>query len=182
GCDLLSNGNIHGSFQQGYNGRDFLSFELGSGSFVAAESNAQITKKLLESDGITVDELKNDLEHTCVELLQKHVRYGREPPDVHVSRKVKYGILTLSCQAYGFYPSTIGISWMKGDEIRDPETEWSGIVPSSDGTFHTWARIEALLEEQEQHQCQVEHPEKPEPGIFAWGEAGMWNVGIGNLG
>ncbi|XP_064262746.1 class I histocompatibility antigen, F10 alpha chain-like [Passer domesticus] len=58
--------------------------------------------------------------HSCVEWLQKYVRYGREelqckePPDVRVSRKVEHGILTLSCRAYRFYPSTIGTSWMKG--------------------------------------------------------------------
>ncbi|XP_041876516.1 class I histocompatibility antigen, F10 alpha chain-like [Corvus kubaryi] len=57
---------------------------------------------------------------------------------------------------------------MKGDEIRDQETEWGGIVPNSDGTFHTWARIEARPEEREQYRCRVEHPGMPEPGIFTW--------------
>ncbi|XP_056352103.1 class I histocompatibility antigen, F10 alpha chain-like [Oenanthe melanoleuca] len=57
---------------------------------------------------------------------------------------------------------------MKGDEIRDQETEWGGVVPNSDGTFHTWARIEARPEEREQYRCRVEHPGMSEPGIFAW--------------
>ncbi|NXY12430.1 HA1F protein, partial [Pteruthius melanotis] len=57
---------------------------------------------------------------------------------------------------------------MKGDEIRDQETEWGGVVPNSDGTFHTWARIEARPEEREQYRCRVEHPGMTEPGIFAW--------------
>ncbi|NXF00060.1 HA1F protein, partial [Menura novaehollandiae] len=173
-CELLSNGSIRGSFRQGYDGRDFLSFDLGSGSFVAADGVAQVTKRHWETGGFIVENLVNDLEHTCKEVLQKHVRYGREalerkePPDIHVSGKEEYGILTLSCHAYGFYPSTIGISWMKGDEIRDQETQWGGIVPNSDGTFHTWARIEALPEEREQYRCRVEHRGMPEPGIFAW--------------
>uniref|UniRef100_A0A8U7NQY1 Uncharacterized protein n=1 Tax=Corvus moneduloides TaxID=1196302 RepID=A0A8U7NQY1_CORMO len=93
-----------------------------------------------------------------------------EPPDVHVSGKVEHGILTLSCHAYGFYPSTIGISWMKGMK--------SGIVPNRDSTFHPWPGIEALPEEREQHRCWVEHPGMPEIGIFSWGGAG--NVGCGN--
>ncbi|XP_031953623.1 class I histocompatibility antigen, F10 alpha chain-like [Corvus moneduloides] len=83
-----------------------------------------------------------------------------EPPDVHVSGKVEHGILTLSCHAYGFYPSTIGISWMKGMK--------SGIVPNRDSTFHPWPGIEALPEEREQHRCWVEHPGMPEIGIFSW--------------
>ncbi|XP_041876508.1 class I histocompatibility antigen, F10 alpha chain-like isoform X3 [Corvus kubaryi] len=174
GCDLLSNGSIRGSDRYGYDGRDFISFDLGSGSFVAADGTAQIIKKLWESDGITVPELKHELGHTCVEVLKKHVRYRREAlerkeaPSVHVSGKVEHKILTLSCRTYGFYPSTIAVSWMKGDEIRDQETEWGGIVPNSDGTFHTWARIEARPEEREQYRCRVEHPGMPEPGIFIW--------------
>uniref|UniRef100_A0A8C3NU85 Ig-like domain-containing protein n=1 Tax=Cyanoderma ruficeps TaxID=181631 RepID=A0A8C3NU85_9PASS len=91
----------------------------------------------------------------------------------------EHGTLILSCHAYGFYPKAIAVNWMKGDEIWDQETEWGGVVPNSDGTFHTWARIEALPEEREQYRCRVEHPGMPEPGIFAWGGAG--NVGIGNL-
>ncbi|NWV29893.1 HA1F protein, partial [Origma solitaria] len=174
GCDLLSNGSIHGSDRYGYDGRDFISFDLGSESFVAADRTAEIIKRLWESDGITVPELKNELGHTCLEVLKKHVRYGqkvlerKEPPNVHVSGKEEHEILTLSCQVYGFYPSTIGISWLKGDEIQDQETQWGGIVPNSDGTFHTWARIEARPVEWEQYRCRVEHPGMPQPGIFAW--------------
>ncbi|XP_023773378.1 class I histocompatibility antigen, F10 alpha chain-like [Cyanistes caeruleus] len=89
-------------------------------------------------------------------------------PDVHVSRKEEHGTLILSCHVYGFYPNTTAVSWMKGSEIRDQKMEWGGIVPNSDGTFHTWARIEALPEEWEQYRCQVEHPGMLEPGIFTW--------------
>ncbi|KFW76270.1 Class I histocompatibility antigen, F10 alpha chain, partial [Manacus vitellinus] len=78
GCELLSNGNVRGSYREGYDGRDFLSFELGSGSFVAADGAAQIIKRHWDSDGITVDRLTNFLEHTCLEVLQKHVQYGQE--------------------------------------------------------------------------------------------------------
>ncbi|XP_051627725.1 class I histocompatibility antigen, F10 alpha chain-like isoform X2 [Manacus candei] len=180
-CELLSDGSIRGSFRQGFDGQDFLSFELGSRSFVAADGAAQITKRRWESDGITVERLTNYLEHICPEVLQKHVQYGqealeqKEPPDVHVSGKEEHGILTLSCHAYGFYPGIIGINWLKGDELRDQETEWGGIVPNSDGTFHSWARIEALPGEREQYRCRVEHTGMPEPGIFAWELESGWN-------
>ncbi|NXF00192.1 HA1F protein, partial [Menura novaehollandiae] len=148
GCDLLSNGSVRGSRREGYDGRDFISFQLGSGSFVAADGAAQVTKRRWEHEGLVAEDWTKYLEHTCVEWLQKYVGYGqealehKEAPDVHVSGKVEHGILTLSCHAYGFYPSTIGINWMKGNEIRDQKTQWGGIVPNSDGTFHTWARIE----------------------------------------
>ncbi|NWV15129.1 1C07 protein, partial [Ptilonorhynchus violaceus] len=67
GCDLLSNGSIHGSSWYGYDGRDFFSFELGSRSFVAADTIAWITQRRLESEGIVAEQMKHYFEHTCVE-------------------------------------------------------------------------------------------------------------------
>ncbi|XP_029814825.1 major histocompatibility complex class I-related gene protein-like, partial [Manacus vitellinus] len=78
GCDLLSDGSVRGYNQIGYDGRDFISFELGSRRFVAADGAAQITKRKWEHDGIEVDYWRNYLENTCLEWLQKFVRYGRE--------------------------------------------------------------------------------------------------------
>ncbi|NXP43015.1 HA1F protein, partial [Leiothrix lutea] len=174
GCDLLSDGSVRGSYRYGYDGWDFISFDLGSGRFVAADGAAEITRRRWEQDGTLAEQWTNYLEHECPEWLQKYVGYGqkvlerKEPPDVHVSGKEEHGTLILSCHAYGFYPNTIAVNWLKGDEIWDQETERGGIVPNSDGTFHTWARIEALPEEREQYRCQVEHPGMLEPGIFAW--------------
>uniref|UniRef100_A0A8C0Z8A9 Ig-like domain-containing protein n=1 Tax=Cyanistes caeruleus TaxID=156563 RepID=A0A8C0Z8A9_CYACU len=180
GCDLLADGN-------------FISFELASESFVAADDAAEITRRIWEEKGNVAEGLENYLKHK--ELEHKDLtpipfpwnsmhEFHHYPipvvPDVHVSRKEEHGTLILSCHVYGFYPNTTAVSWMKGSEIRDQKMEWGGIVPNSDGTFHTWARIEALPEEWEQYRCQVEHPGMLEPGIFTWGEAG--NVGIEDFG
>lgn len=110
-----------------------------------------------------------------------------ELPYIHVYRKVEHGILVLSCHMYGFCPRTISIIWMKGKEIQDWEIEGGGIIPDSDGTFHTWSRTEALPGEWEQYQCQVEHPRMLEPGICIWGKAGTaesvnWEFGNGEFG
>ncbi|XP_074386027.1 class I histocompatibility antigen, F10 alpha chain-like isoform X2 [Zonotrichia albicollis] len=173
GCELLSDGSIGGSQRYSYDGRDFISFDLESGRFIPATSTAEITRRRWEQEG-EAERKTNYLKHVCPEWLQKYIRYGqkelerKEPPDVHVSGREEHGMLILSCHVYGFYPNTIAVSWMKGGETLDQETEWGGVVPNSDGTFHTWARIEALPEEREQYRCRVEHPGMPEPGIFAW--------------
>ncbi|XP_056352100.1 class I histocompatibility antigen, F10 alpha chain-like isoform X2 [Oenanthe melanoleuca] len=173
GCDLLSDGSVRGSERHSYDGRDFLSFDPESRRFMAADSGAEVTRRRWEEENVA-EGLSNYLEHVCPEWLQKYVRYGqkeldrKEPPDVHVSGKEEHGMLILSCHAYGFYPNAIAVNWIKGGEIRDQETEWGGVVPNSDGTFHTWARIEARPEEREQYRCRVEHPGMSEPGIFAW--------------
>ncbi|XP_039909646.1 class I histocompatibility antigen, F10 alpha chain isoform X1 [Hirundo rustica] len=174
GCDLLSDGSVRGSYRDSYDGRDFISFDLGSRKFVAADAAAEITRRRWVDEGNEVEGWTNYLGHECPKWLREYVGYGekelerKEPPDVHVSGKEEHGTLILSCHAYGFYPNTIAVNWMKGDEIWDQETEWGGIVPNSDGTFHTWARIEALPEERDLYRCRVEHPGMLEPGIFAW--------------
>ncbi|NWH87109.1 HA1F protein, partial [Aegithalos caudatus] len=178
GCDLLSDGSVHGSFRDGYDGQDFISFDLESRRFMAADSAAEVTRRRWEHEGIEAERKTNYLKHVCPESLQKYVGYGqkelerKDTPDVHVSGKVEHGTLILSCHAYGFYPNTIAVNWMKGDEIWDQETEWGGVVPNSDGTFHTWARIEVLPEEWEQYRCRVEHPGMLDPRIFAWEPSG----------
>ncbi|XP_050840019.1 class I histocompatibility antigen, F10 alpha chain-like [Serinus canaria] len=174
GCDLLSDGSIRGSSRLGYDGWDHLSFDPKSGKFVPANSSAETNGKHWEQEGIEVERWTNYLKHLCPESLRKYVGYRqkelehKEPPDVHMSGREEHGTLILSCHAYGFYPNTITVSWMKGSDTLDQETERGGIVPNSDGTFHTWARIEALPEEREQYRCRVEHPGMPEPRIFAW--------------
>ncbi|NXF00125.1 HMR1 protein, partial [Menura novaehollandiae] len=77
GCDLLSNGSIRGSHQYGCDGWDFISFQLGSGSFVA-DGAAQVTKRYWETDESWAEDLTNYLGHTCVEWLQKFIGYGQE--------------------------------------------------------------------------------------------------------
>ncbi|XP_053858186.1 class I histocompatibility antigen, F10 alpha chain-like isoform X2 [Vidua macroura] len=173
GCDLLSDGSIRGSERHSYDGRDFISFDPEFGRFVAADSAAEITRRRWEQEQ-EAERLTNYLKHVCPEWLWKYVGYGqkelerKEPPDVHVSRKEEHGTLILSCHVYGFYPNTIAVNWMKGGETLDQGMERGGIVPNSDGTFHTWARIQVLLEEWEQYRCRVDHPGMLEPGIFTW--------------
>uniref|UniRef100_H0ZY44 Ig-like domain-containing protein n=1 Tax=Taeniopygia guttata TaxID=59729 RepID=H0ZY44_TAEGU len=159
---------------------DFI-FRLGSRALVVADGAAWMT---WVRPGRPQDEY---LEHTYVEWLEKiswidfSITPFPEPPDAHVYRKVEHGTRALSCHMYGFCPRTIRMSWMKGEEMQDQEIELGGIIPNSNGTFHTWARAEALPGEREQHWCRVEHPRMLELGILIWGKAGNAESVIGNL-
>ncbi|NXF14272.1 HMR1 protein, partial [Smithornis capensis] len=76
GCDLLADGSVRRALRYGYDGQDFISFSPETGSFVAADGAAQVTKRKWESDGY--EALQNELAQTCAEWLQKYVGYGRE--------------------------------------------------------------------------------------------------------
>ncbi|XP_074710478.1 class I histocompatibility antigen, F10 alpha chain-like isoform X5 [Strix uralensis] len=175
GCDIREDGTfIRGFCQHAYDGQDFIAFDMDTMTFTAADTAAQITKRKWEADGTVAEQWKHYVENTCVEWLGKYVSYGRavlerkEPPTVRVSGKEADGLLTLYCRAYGFYPRPIAVSWLKGGEVRDQETERGSVAPNSDGTYYTWASIEARPEEKDEYRCRVEHASLPEPGLFAW--------------
>ncbi|XP_051499763.1 class I histocompatibility antigen, F10 alpha chain-like [Apus apus] len=175
GCDLLEDGTIRGYRQDAYDGQDFISFDLDTMTFIAADAAAQITKRKWEEDGAEAERWKNYLETICIEWLRRYVSFAgravlerKEPPTVRVSGKEAHGVLTLSCRAYGFYPRPISISWLKEGEVRDQETEWGSVAPNGDGTFYSWASIEARPEEQDKYRCRVEHASLAQPGLYAW--------------
>ncbi|GAB0201656.1 class I histocompatibility antigen, F10 alpha chain-like [Grus japonensis] len=174
GCDLLEDGSTRGYWQDAYDGRDFIAFDMDTMMFTAADAAAQITKRKWEADGTEAERQKHYLQNTCVEWLRKYVSYGqavlerKERPTVRVSGQETPGILTLHCRAYGFYPRPITVSWLKDGEVRDHETERGSIAPNSDGTYYTWASITARPEEKDKYRCRVEHASLPEPGLFAW--------------
>ncbi|KFQ78060.1 Class I histocompatibility antigen, F10 alpha chain, partial [Phaethon lepturus] len=124
------------------------------------------TKRKWEADGTVAEGWKQYLENICITWLKKYVSYGQAV----LERKGADGILTLYCRAYGFYPRPITVSWLKDSEVRDQETERGGVTPNSDGTYYTWASIEARPEEKDKYRCRVEHASLLEPGLFAWGE------------
>ncbi|XP_030331222.1 class I histocompatibility antigen, F10 alpha chain-like [Strigops habroptila] len=175
GCDLLDDGSTRGYRQLAYDGKDFIAFDMATMTFIAADAAAQITKRKWEHDGAVAEGWKNYLQNICVEWLKKYVRYGqavlerREPPVVRVSGKEEEdGILTLTCRAHGFYPRPISLSWLKDGEIRDQDTLWGSIAPNSDGTYYTWASIEANPRDKDRFRCQVEHASLLQPGLYAW--------------
>ncbi|XP_025915872.1 class I histocompatibility antigen, F10 alpha chain-like [Apteryx rowi] len=173
GCDLLEDGGIRGFEQHAYDGRDFIALDKDTLTYTAADAGAEITKRKWEAAGAP-ESWKDYLETTCIEWLQKYVKYGkatlerRERPAVRVSGKESHGLLTLSCRAHGFYPRSIAIDWLRKGHVQAQETKRGSTVPNSDGTYHAWASIEALAAEKDEYQCRVEHASLPEPGLYSW--------------
>uniref|UniRef100_A0ACB8EF81 Uncharacterized protein n=1 Tax=Sphaerodactylus townsendi TaxID=933632 RepID=A0ACB8EF81_9SAUR len=172
--DGLPNG---GHFQYAYEGKDFLSLDKETLTWTALTPPAQITKRKWEAEKSIAEYWKTYLEEICVEWLWRYLDYGKktllrtEAPAVKVARKAGYdGRETLICQAHGFYPAQIDVTWMKDGEDRKQDTLMGGVVPNSDGTYHTWRSIEVDSQERDHYQCQVAHDSLPEPLDFTWEE------------
>ncbi|XP_069738081.1 class I histocompatibility antigen, F10 alpha chain-like isoform X1 [Phaenicophaeus curvirostris] len=177
GCDLLENNGTKGYLQFAYDGKDFISWDMDSMTFIAADAGAVATKINWEKDGMEAERLKNYMENMCIPALKVYVSYGqsvlerKEPPTVRVSGKKAGEFLTLRCRVYGFYPRGISVSWLRDNDPRDQDTTRSGIVPNSDGTFYTAASIVIRPEEKAKYRCRVEHPSLAQPGLYAWDES-----------
>ncbi|XP_042746654.1 class I histocompatibility antigen, F10 alpha chain-like [Lagopus leucura] len=174
GCDILEDGTTRGYHQYAYDGRDFIAFDKDTRTFSAAVPEAVPTKRKWEVDESVSEGLKHYLEETCVQWLRRYVEHGkaelgrRERPEVRVQGKEADGVLTLSCRAHGFYPRPIAVEWMKDGAAQHQDTHTGGVVPNSDGTYHTWVTIDVRPEDRDKYQCRVQHASLQQPGLYSW--------------
>lgn len=109
------------------------------------------------------------------------IALSTEQPIPRVTYKKGYdGRETLFCQLYGFYPKDIEVTWMKDEVDQKPETFTGGVVPNSDGTYHTWLSIDVDPKEKDRYRCRVGHDSLPETLDLAWEEPGLSPVGVGD--
>ncbi|XP_053148326.1 major histocompatibility complex class I-related gene protein-like isoform X2 [Hemicordylus capensis] len=178
GCELSKDGNQKGrSMQCGYDGKDFISLDKETFTWIAADAKAQVTKRKWESNLDIAMTWKGYLEKECIESLQRYRDTGKETllrtesPMVKVTRKVgQDGLEALICRADGFYPKEIEATWRKDGEIWEHETFRGSVTPNSDGTYHTWLKISVDPKDKERYWCHVEHDGLSEPLDLAWEE------------
>ncbi|XP_039577600.1 class I histocompatibility antigen, F10 alpha chain-like [Passer montanus] len=101
GCDLLSDGSVRGSRREGYDGRDFISFDLESGRFMAADNIAEITRRRWEQEGTVAERWTNYLKHECPECLRKYVGYGQKELERKGGSRIPVGIWDLGMEDLG---------------------------------------------------------------------------------
>uniref|UniRef100_A0A3Q4H9U7 Ig-like domain-containing protein n=1 Tax=Neolamprologus brichardi TaxID=32507 RepID=A0A3Q4H9U7_NEOBR len=130
----VETGEINSFNQYGYDGEDFLSFDLQTVTWIATSPQAVTTKLRWEAE-------KAQFEYvcTCPDWLKKYLKNGNST----LLRKVFPSISLLwktpsspvSCHATGFYPQRAMMFWRKdGVEIHEG-VDPGEILPNNDGTF-----------------------------------------------
>ncbi|KAL7839177.1 hypothetical protein SRHO_G00258350 [Serrasalmus rhombeus] len=76
GCELQDNGTRRGYSRYGYDGEDFISLDLNTLTWTAANAKAVIIKQGWK-ESAKARSHKSFLEYTCIAWLQKYVEYGR---------------------------------------------------------------------------------------------------------
>ncbi|XP_013763523.1 zinc-alpha-2-glycoprotein-like [Pundamilia nyererei] len=76
-CEWDETGEVKGYWQYGYDGEDFIIFDLKTETWVAPVHEADNTKKKWDHDWALTGQKKNYLTQICPESLKKYVTYGR---------------------------------------------------------------------------------------------------------
>uniref|UniRef100_A0A803SRG4 Ig-like domain-containing protein n=1 Tax=Anolis carolinensis TaxID=28377 RepID=A0A803SRG4_ANOCA len=179
GCELRNDWSKGGYYQYAYDGRDYISLDKDTLTWMAADVPAQNTKRKWDADFRDNEYKKTYLEETCIEWLQRYLNYGKETllrtekPEVKVTRKEDYdGMETLTCHVGGFYPKEIDITWTKDGEDRRQDVFHGLVSPNSDGTYYTWWSITVDPKERERYKCHVEHDGLLNPMDVVWEACG----------
>uniref|UniRef100_A0A8C3S6Z4 Ig-like domain-containing protein n=1 Tax=Chelydra serpentina TaxID=8475 RepID=A0A8C3S6Z4_CHESE len=167
GCDLREDNTTWGFYQDSYDGRDFITFDKETMTWVAADIGAQITKRRWDAEVFDNQYWKRYREERCISWLRSSLEYGKEILD----RSSHDGLTTLFCKVSGFYPRDITVTWLKNGESRQQDTYSEGILPSGDGTYQTWVTMEIDPKITAHYSCHVEHESLLEPLSVSWGKA-----------
>uniref|UniRef100_A0A8C9XBF2 Ig-like domain-containing protein n=1 Tax=Sander lucioperca TaxID=283035 RepID=A0A8C9XBF2_SANLU len=132
-------GEVSGYDQYGYDGEDFIAFDLKTETHIAPKQQAVITKHRWDNDRAFIAQRKHFLTQECPEWLKKYVNYGRSSllrtdlPSVSLLQKSPSS--PVSCHATGFYPDRAMMFWRKDGEELHEDVDLGEILPNHDGSF-----------------------------------------------
>ncbi|KAG8004871.1 Major histocompatibility complex class I-related gene protein, partial [Nibea albiflora] len=150
-------GKVTGFNQHGYDGEDFISFDLKTETWIAPKQQAVITKNKLDNDKAVIAQQKNYLTQICPEWGKKYVNYGRsslmrtELPSVSLLQKTSSSPVT--CHATGFYPDRASLVWKKDGVEFHEDVEQGEILPNHDGTFQMSVDLKLSSEDWSKYEC-----------------------------
>lgn len=135
--------------QYGYDGEDFISFDLQTSTWVAAKRQALITKHKWDGDLLYREKLQNYYIHIFPERLKKYLGYLKKftkktaGPSVSLLQRTPSS--PVSCHVTGFYPDNAEMFWRRdGQEVHEDVQYWE-ILPNHDGTFQMTVELNISL-------------------------------------
>ncbi|KAJ8273755.1 hypothetical protein GJAV_G00105160, partial [Gymnothorax javanicus] len=164
GCEWDDESGVTGGFNQyGYNGEDFLIYDMKSQYYVAPVQQAFKSAVKWNHNQALLEHRKQYLTQECVDWLQKYVRYGKSslertvPPQVFLLQTDPSSPVT--CHVTGFYPRGVMVTWQKDGQELDVDVELGETVPNGDGTFQTRSHLRVKPEDwkRDRYTCTVQH-------------------------
>ncbi|KAK6323720.1 hypothetical protein J4Q44_G00060590 [Coregonus suidteri] len=163
GCSWDDETGVTEGFRQlGYDGEDFLVYDMKTFTWIAPKQQAVITQHKWNSDQAGLVFWKNYISQTCIEWLKKYLEYRKStlkrtvPPTVSLLQKTPSSLVT--CHATGFYPSGVMVFWQKDGQEQHEDVEHGETLPNNDGTFQKSTHLTVTPEEwkNNKYQCVVQ--------------------------
>ncbi|KAL7839139.1 hypothetical protein SRHO_G00257970 [Serrasalmus rhombeus] len=162
GCELDDDGTKRGYDQYGKDGENYISLDLNTLTWTAANAKAVITKEKWDSEP-WAPQMKNYLDNDCINLLKNYTGDGRStvemrvPPEVSLFQKDSSSPVV--CHATGFFPKAVMISWQKNGEDLHEDVELRETLPNQDRTFQKRSVLTVSPEELDKHNytCIIQH-------------------------
>ncbi|KAK3538755.1 hypothetical protein QTP86_015646 [Hemibagrus guttatus] len=201
GCELHDDSTTRGSDQFGYNGEDFISLDLNTGTWTADTPQAEIFIKEWDPTGDEAKEQKSYLEKECIYWIRNFVSHGREtlerkdPPTASVIQKHSPSPEVV-CHATGCFPKAVNITWRKDGGPVYKDVEVRETLPNQDGSFQKRSILKVPAEELQKHTytCVIQHSSleeelvlpvnitNPDKSKYAGSDAGSNNrAGVGHV-
>ncbi|KAG7318637.1 hypothetical protein KOW79_018392 [Hemibagrus wyckioides] len=192
-CELHDDSTTRGYDQYGYDGEDFISLDLNTGTWTADNDKAVIFIKQWDPTGDQAQYWKDYLKISCIDQLKKFVSYGREtlkkkdPPTASVFQKHSPSPEVV-CHATGFFPKAVNITWRKDGEDVNEDVELRETLPNQDGSFQKRSILKVPAEDLQKHTytCVIQHSSLKEElvlnvnkqQITKDGGSGGWKTGV----
>ncbi|CAB1435941.1 unnamed protein product [Pleuronectes platessa] len=132
-------GEVKGFEQHGYDGEDFLSWDLETETWIAPTTKSVITKLKWDQEKPRLAFKKYYYTQECPSFIKKVLEQGRssllrtELPRISLLQKSPSS--PVSCHATGFYPDRAVLFWRREGEELHEDVYQGEVLPNHDGTF-----------------------------------------------
>ncbi|XP_047005630.1 BOLA class I histocompatibility antigen, alpha chain BL3-6 isoform X2 [Ictalurus punctatus] len=163
GCERDDDGTPRGFDVYGYDGEDFISLDLTTGTWTADNDEAEIFIKEWDPTGDKAKKSKQFLKTDCIDRLQKVLNHSKEtlerkdPPTASLFQKNSSSPEV--CHATGFFPKTVNITWQKDGEDVHEDVDLRETLPNQDGSFQKRSILTVSAEDLQKHTytCVIQH-------------------------
>ncbi|KAB5517735.1 hypothetical protein PHYPO_G00170610 [Pangasianodon hypophthalmus] len=162
-CDLYPNGTIKAFLTHAFNGKDFLSLDIDSKTYIASVPQALKYKRQRERNPELIGITASFYQKTCFDRLKMFLQHAPEvntkkAPEVRLFERQRSGSTLLTCHVTGFYPRAVQVKWI-GADLQLVDDEMNDVLPNGDGTYQT--RRSVIRPEEatgdEHYSCVVHH-------------------------